>query len=312
VQSQDPPEQIALRSLFINAFRAQDIVAACSDGRAEMANAFERLSDAESFNAMSEIAAPFAELITSRLLGVDRKELAEFAELSDAIARRMDADLEPDQAEPGDHARQRLNAQVREWFSRPGASGMIGSLKENAKAQQIPEHYVFNTVTAMSNAAYSTAYATTGNAILTLIRHPEALDQLRDPELLDSGVEELVRFDGPAQGTSRVAVESVDIRGQLVKRGQTVLTLFAAANRDPEQFRRPNDLVLDRNPNPHLGFGWGAHSCIGAQLGQNALKSLMGCLQDLPNRLNLASPPTRRRTATLRCLEALPVALGPI
>jgi cytochrome P450 len=142
------------------------------------------------------------------------------------------------------------------------------------------------------------------------MRNPEALERLRDPALLDTGIEELVRFDGPAQGTSRVATRPAVIGDTELDRGDVVVTLFAAANHDPEQFPDPDELVLDRSPNQHLGFGWGPHICVGAQLAVSWLRELITCLHRLPAPLVQAGEPRYRRTATLRSLEALPVAFG--
>ncbi|WP_330343228.1 cytochrome P450 [Streptomyces sp. NBC_00557] len=118
---------------------------------------------------------------------------------------------------------------------------------------------------------------------------------MHDERLLDTGVDELIRFDGPAQGTSRVATRRTTIRGTVIEPGQTVLTLMAAANRDPEQFPRPDELVLDRSPNPHLGFGWGPHACLGTIFGQLAVKQLVIGLLDAGTPLRLAGTPERLR-----------------
>ncbi|MEE1797578.1 hypothetical protein PUR57_02565 [Streptomyces sp. JV176] len=79
---------------------------------------------------------------------------------------------------------------------------------------------------------------------------------MRDRALLATGVDELVRFDGPVQGTTRTAVRSCRIGGVGIEAGQKVVPLFAAANRDPAAFTRADDLVLERTPNRHLGYEW--------------------------------------------------------
>jgi cytochrome P450 len=159
----------------------------------------------------------------------------------------------------------------------------------------------------MFNASYGTVFATAGNVALTLLEHPEAMEALQDPQLLTTGVDELIRFDGPAQGTSRVATRRTTISGTTIEPGPIVLTLMAAANRDPEEFPRPEELLLNRTPNRHLSFGWGPHSCLGAVFGRLAVRELVRGLLAAPQRLRLAGVPTRRRTATVRSLDALPV-----
>lgn len=93
------------------------------------------------------------------------------------------------------------------------------------------------------------------------MQQPELLEQLRDAAaLLSTGVNELLRYDGPSQALSRVALRQTEIRGVTIQPGDVVLTLLAAANRDPAEFTKPNEILLDRKPNRHLGFGWGAPS----------------------------------------------------
>ncbi|MEU1019076.1 cytochrome P450 [Streptomyces sp. NPDC005898] len=153
------------------------------------------------------------------------------------------------------------------------------------------------------------AAAAVGNAVHTLLAHPGALHQMRDRALLATGVDELVRFDGPVQGTTRTAVRACQIGSVEITAGQKVVVLFAAANRDPAAFARVDELVLDRTPNPHLGYGWGPHSCIGTTVAQAGLRALVTALDDYPAQLPAAGDGVRRRTATMRAFDTLPAAL---
>lgn len=307
VQSLDPPDQTSLRGLFINSLRAQDLDGIGRRARLQVADIFDRMSSRAEFNWMTEVAAPVSLSITAELLGVEEPELAPYVQISDALARRMDYGLLPGVVETGDRARKQFNALVDSWFETNDRPGTLHDVRKNAAKARLPEHYIRNTTSVTFNASFGTVYATAGNVALTLLQHPEALARLRDERLLDTGVDELIRFDGPAQGTSRVATGRTTIRGTVIEPGQTVLTLMAAANRDPEQFPRPDELVLDRSPNPHLGFGWGPHACLGTIFGQLAVKQLVLGLLDADAPLRLAGTPERRRTATVRSLDRLPV-----
>ncbi|MEW1750682.1 cytochrome P450 [Streptomyces angustmyceticus] len=307
IQSLDPPAQTSLRGLFINSLRAQDFDAIGRRSQHQIADIFHRLSGRAEFNWMTEVAAPVSLTITAELLGVDEPELGPYVQISDALARRMDSGLLPSTVEVGDQARKDFNALVDSWFETNDRPGTLHDVRENAAKAKVPEHYIRNTTSVTFNASFGTVYATAGNVALTLLQHPEALEQLRDESLLDTGVDELIRFDGPAQGTSRVATRRTTFGDTVIEPGQTVLTLMAAANRDPEQFPRPDELVLDRSPNQHLGFGWGPHACLGTMFGQLAVKQLVIGLLNVPAPLKLAGTPVRRRTATVRSLDVLPV-----
>ncbi|HEV2376845.1 MAG TPA: cytochrome P450 [Streptosporangiaceae bacterium] len=311
VQTLDPPAQGPLRRLFVSSLREQDFDELAGRARLQISQVFGQLSGRDRFDWMREVAAPVALSLTAELIGVDEPELNPYVEISEALARRMDAALLPETADPGDRARKAFNALVSTWFAGDGRDGALACIRHNAAGAKVSDHYVRNTTSVTFNASFGTVFAAAGNIALTLLQRPEALEQLRDPRILESGVEELIRFDGPAQGTSRVAIRKTTIGDTIVEPGQVVLTLLAAANRDPDEFPRPDELVLDRTPNRHLGFGWGPHACLGMLFGHLAVRELVVGMLATPGRLRLAGTPIRRRTATVRCLEYLPVTLRP-
>ncbi|MGH3565760.1 MAG: cytochrome P450 [Pseudonocardia sp.] len=308
VQSLDPPQQAPVRSLFMNALRAQDLSAIEHRARALLAALFGRLADRAEFDVMAEVAAPLSVAVISDLLGVDEPGVDSFAAVSDAIMRSMDAGLDPATVEPGRLAREELSALVESWFRTSGRLGLLAHVREHARpaADTDLDLFVRNTARVMFQGGYSTMVAAIGNAVHTLLQNPQTLERMRDPEVLRTGVDELVRFDGPVQGTSRIATAAVEIGGVTANAGDTVTILFAAANHDPAQFPDPERLLLDRSPNRHLGYGWGTHSCMGTAPAQTALRALIASLLAHPVPLHAGSPPRRRRTATMRTFDVLP------
>jgi cytochrome P450 len=106
-----------------------------------------------------------------------------------------------------------------------------------------------------------------GNGLLTLLRSPDRLQQLRsDPSLMPTAVEELLRYESPSQHTARLAPIDATLGGTTIPEGDAVIAVMGAANRDPEQFPDPDRLDLARSSNRHLAFGWAAHYCFGAPL----------------------------------------------
>jgi cytochrome P450 len=162
----------------------------------------------------------------------------------------------------------------------------------------------------MFQGGYSTVTAAIGNVLHTLMTHPEATEFFRNGAPLETGVAELIRYDGPVQGTSRIAMSPCVIGGQQLSSGEMVVTLFAAANHDPDQFDKPAILDLLRSPNQHLGYGWGTHSCIGTTAAQATLRGLVGAIANHPASLHSAGPAVRRKTATMRLFDTLPAALS--
>ena len=127
---------------------------------------------------------------------------------------------------------------------------------------------IANTIITMVGAMETTTNLI-GNGLVTLLRNPAALEQLRrDPPMLPIAIEELLRFESPSQQTTRIAPEDVVLGGQHIERGQSVIAVMGAANRDPARFTDPDRLDLTRQDNRHLAFGWGPHFCFGAPLGR--------------------------------------------
>jgi cytochrome P450 len=116
-------------------------------------------------------------------------------------------------------------------------------------------------------AGHETTTNLLGNGLLALLRHPQQLEQLRNkPELMDSAVEELLRFDGPANVNARAVHESIQLHGKQIPAGSLVMCMLGAANRDPAMFTNPDELDIRRQPNHHVTFGGGVHYCLGAPL----------------------------------------------
>jgi cytochrome P450 len=149
-----------------------------------------------------------------------------------------------------------------------------------------------------------------GNGLLALLREPDELQRLRnDMALLPSAIEELLRYDGPVQATVRVTREDLEIDGHQIEAGSLVLVGIGAANHDPAVFHDPERLDIGRDPNPHLGFGFGAHFCLGAPLarleGEIAFRVL---LERFPKLALATETPEFRSNPVLRGLVSLPVS----
>jgi cytochrome P450 len=162
-------------------------------------------------------------------------------------------------------------------------------------------------------AGHETTTSQLPNFFYVLLTHPQEWQRLvDDPALIPSAVEELMRYVPLGVGASipRYALEDVAFGDVIVKAGEPVLVALAAANRDPDVFDRPDTLDLQRPSNPHIGFGHGAHHCVGAQLARLDLQVALRVLIERMPGLTPAVPPEEldwKRGRLVRGLSALPV-----
>lgn len=159
-------------------------------------------------------------------------------------------------------------------------------------------------------AGHETTMSLLGSGTMLLLSHPEqlALFKSNPKSLVDSAIEEFVRYESPVTRAIRVASEDVSIHGRTIRKGQTITFLLGAANRDPAHFPDPHRLDIQRQPNKHLGFGWGRHFCIGAELARlEAQIAFPMIFEQMPN-LRLVSQSYAWRAAFgIRSLQSLPI-----
>ena len=188
-------------------------------------------------------------------------------------------------------------------------------LDAEADGERLSEDEVLSMIFLLLLAGHETTVNLIGNGVLALLDNPEALADLRgDPSIIDTAVEELLRYANPVeQTTPRYAKEALEIRGQRIERGEVIIPLVAAANRDPEAFDDADTLDLRRSPNRHVAFGLGVHYCLGAPLarmeGRIAIRALLDRFRDI--RLKIPRDRVQwRSTTVVRGLRSLPLTLA--
>ena len=214
----------------------------------------------------------------------------------------MDSTIDPARS-GGAAGTSRLRSLMQIWMAKPTPTGLIGALQDG-KSRKFDSDFVINTMCGVFNACYSTLYAITGSVVLTVLTNRHIMKS-QNNVATDEAAQEIIRYTSPAQGTMRFAVDTAKIGDTIIERGDAVIVLFGAANRDPEKFHMPSKLLLDRSPNPHLGFGWGSHFCIGASVASRWVRELLSFLQVEHESLTMHEEATFMNLATLRCPDKL-------
>jgi hypothetical protein len=158
------------------------------------------------------------------------------------------------------------------------------------------------------NAGHETTTNLIGNGIELLLRYPQQLERLRaQPELIDTAVEEILRFESSNQLGNRTTTTAVEIGDQTIAAGSVLTLCIGAANRDPQQFDRPDEFDITREPNPHLAFAAGIHTCAGLNVarleGQVAIGRFIERFPDVA----ILGRPQRARRARFRGFTSLPI-----
>jgi cytochrome P450 len=224
-------------------------------------------------------------IVIAEMLGVPPERREQFKHWSDEIVGALGGPLVPqatlERSRVAVHAlAEYLQGVIAERRREPREDLVSGLITAEEQGQILSEDEMLATAMLLLVAGNETTTNLIGNGMLALLRNPDQLERLcADPSRAPAAVEELLRYDGPVQATGRVAMEDLEIGGQKVTKGQAVLTVLGAANRDPTQFENPDELDLDRRPNEHVAFGDGIHFCLGAPLaraeGQIAFETLL-------------------------------------
>jgi pimeloyl-[acyl-carrier protein] synthase len=310
----DPPAHTRLRSLASQAFSPARVAVLRSHIREIVSRLLDKVQGRGEMDIIGDLAEPLPAIVTAEMLGVpleDRHKLkawsANFAEMLGNFQHN------PEHAPRMLRTVQEMTSYFRETIRRlqdHPQDGLVHSLMiAEVDGDRLTEEEVIATSIVTMVGGLETTTNLIGNGVLTLLRNPDEMKRLQeDLSLVPSAVEEMLRYESPSQHTARLALEDVDLGGKTIRKGQAVMAVMAAANRDPERFPEPDHFDISRTDNRHLAFGYAAHFCFGAALarveGQEAFNAIIRRLNDLqlqPARL------VWRNNLGLRGLTALPV-----
>jgi cytochrome P450 len=192
---------------------------------------------------------------------------------------------------------------------------VLGSITAGVEAGTFSQYEATIMLHTLLSAGGETTSSLLGNATLILAERPDLQQQLRDqPELMPNFIEEVLRLESPFRMMIRSVPRRTSLGGADLHEGDTLLMLFGAANRDPAQYPRPDELDLDReNAHTHLAFGKGIHYCVGARLARLETQVVLTELLARTALIELDPdlPPQRAESLLVRRLNRLPVRLTP-
>ena len=309
----EPPDHTRVRALVSKAFTPRMVDSLRPTVAALMEELADGLAGAGEIDLIATLAEPLPVAVIAEMLGVPRAEWHLLRPWSADICGMYELNPSESAARTAVRACEEfsdyLRALSRERRARP-TGDLISALAQVAdRGAALTEDELIGTCVLLLNAGHEATVNVTGNGWWSLFRNPAALARLRaDHSLVPSAVEELMRYDTPLQMFERWVLEDSQVCGVPVPKGAELGLLFGSANRDPAVFDRPDALVLDRHPNPHMAFGAGIHFCLGAPLARVELSTSFRTILERFPRMELAEEPEWKPNYIIRGLKALRVS----
>lgn len=305
----DDPDHARIRTPLAKALYKR--VARCRPQVEAVVNGIlDRLNGRDCFDVMADFAVLVPIDVIARILGVDETRLAEFRKWSEGVILFLNPFRTEEQTKRLVEAGTALSAYMKDLIRARRAdpqddlvSDMVALQTEGAP---ITDGELSVNLQSLLVGGNLTTTDLIGNAVRLFLLHPDQLAKLKaDPSLINSAVEEVLRYEGPVDITGRIASRDLEIGGCPVKKTQSMLMSLRGANRDPEAFSNPHRFDIARKESPHVAFGGGAHLCIGAPLARlEAQVALPAFFVRFPN-LKLADPDASPRWRSLPFFRGL-------
>jgi cytochrome P450 len=308
----DPPRHRQLRKLISSGFTRRHVAILESKARNIVSGLLDDIQPGSTHEFAEQIAAPLPTRIIAELLGASPEDHEQFRAWSDAAAGTADPEIELDPLI--------ALGQLYEYFTkliavrRTETRDDVLAVLVNAQidGQRLSDEDLLNFAFLLTVAGNETTRNLIALGTLALIAHPEQRRALvADPALIPAAVEEMLRWTSPVTHMARTATADVEIRGQLIREGDTVVMLYGSANRDEDIFGPDaENFDITRSPNPHIAFGCGEHSCLGAQLARLEARVFFEGLLGRFDEFDLVGEVDRMRATMVPGVKRMPVRLG--
>jgi len=309
----DPPDHTRLRRLIQKAFAPAALEALKPGIRELVTGLCSRYAGAGRMDLVRDLAFPLPIQVVAELLGVPAAMGEQLKSWSVSILEfQAVPNAEPETILRSQSALLEMRGYFRDLVEsrrRLPRGDLVSELvRAEEGGDQLSTEELLSTGVSLLVAGHETTTNLIASAAYLLLRHPDQLAQIRrDCSLLPGAVEEALRYESPLQRLGRTVLEDVNLDGRPVRRGQTVLSMLGAANRDPAVFVAPERFDIQRRSSRHLAFGQGIHFCLGAALARiEAPLALEALLLRFPN-LRLERSKLAWNSGVMRGLKELPI-----
>ena len=313
----EPPRHTRLRRLVSKAFTRRSSEAF----RERLETAADRilLSAVErgSIEAISELAIPIPLAMIAELMGIRPEDQPRLVEWSHAIVRVFDERVTPEEGATAETATKDfisfLEGEVADRRKRRRDDLISAMTEVEELGDTLTDEEIIGTSILTLNAGHEATVHAIGNALLALASRPDQYRALHSGVPVSLAVDELLRFDSPLQMFERWVLEDTEVSGQRLGRGSKVGLLFGSANHDQQVFgNSAEEVVLTRDPNPHVSFGAGLHYCVGAPLAKVELEATLATFIHRVGSFELLRTENRIESLVFRGVGTLELELTPV
>lgn len=309
----DPPDHTRLRKLVHMAFSPRAVRVMREQVEQIVQEHLDAVQASGRMEVIHDLAYPLPATVVARMLGVPEQDIDRFKQWShEALLFQATGRATPDTVRLSHQALMMMKDYLSQLAKRrradPQDDLMTALVTAEDEGDKLTEEEMISTCVTLMVAGHETTTNLIGNGLLALLRHPDKMDQLRrDRSLMESAVEEFLRYDSPLHRNRRAVARDMEFEGQHMKRGQPLFQMLGAANRDPQQFPNPDALDLTRTPNQHIAFGFGIHFCLGAPLARLEAPIAFNAILDRMPHMRLATDQVEWLPGVMHSLKALPV-----
>ncbi len=314
----DPPRHRVFRKMLNQRFKPRALARLHDDieriGK-EIVDALVEEGDSGECDFVEKISAPLPIAVIAWLLGLPREDWNLLFDWTNRIIGSQDPDFQQEGKTPQESGRETM-IELFSYFTRlleekkknpaDDLVSLFTQLEVDGEPLPLMDQLAWCLIIVV--AGNETTRNGTSGGMLAFIEHQEELRRLqRDPSLLPSAIEEVVRWTSPIIHFGRTAAEDFDLRGKQIRKGDALALFYASANRDEEVFEEPFRFRIDRHPNRHLGFGVGEHFCLGSHLARLELQIAYKYLLPRIEEIELVGPVERLHSSLVGGVKRLPI-----
>ncbi|MCW3466353.1 cytochrome P450 family protein [Chitinophaga nivalis] len=309
----DPPDHTRIRTLVHKAFTPRHTEQLRPRVQQIADELIDKIIDKGSMDLIDDFAFPLPLTVIAELLGIPIEHHEMFRKWSNLLTDGYTTAENLPQVQEATHGFIHYLQQIfTERRANPGNDLISALVAVEETGDRLSEQELLSMVFLLFLAGHETTVNLIGNGMLALLQHPAQLQLLREkPELIESAVEEMLRYDASvATSTVRFAMEDIAIGGVVIPRGEEIMLMTGAANHDEKKFDQPGVFDITRTDNRHISFGHGIHFCLGAPLARlEGAVAVSTLLRRLPDIKLAVAPETliRRPSMLIRGVQQLPV-----